>query len=454
MSSTSSPLLQPTATNAAKNAHETTDSLPYPSPSHSPTTTYQTNMDSHRQPSSPSAIFNRRRFSVKALLKSTNPPASPLDALVMALEATVEEEEGQEENNEADQEAYMEEVVPVEDEEDPDATIPSSPTVFMKRPTADSSSLHHLPTMFLPESVISSSSVQGVSNAKVTSLTPSTHPSSSSTGQQSTNIHANRKMSVSSQGSTSSTQSNSHGIERTKEYGCTIGNCEKKFYQVAHLRSHERHLDVLDALLTVMKKMICRFDGCDRAFTQLGNLKTHERKHTGERPYKCPHPDCDKTFTQLGNLKTHERIHDEVKPFMCRLPGCGKTFSQLGNLKTHTAKMHPDMTISDDELSIRTMPTTAGVESQYRFQHHHQQQQYNNMSRTINKSDGSARLIPSKEPGVVQVIAHFNPYQRRPIQPQQSEEERLLRKIRAMIHHQQQVRELEDGSEVSDEMEE
>ncbi|KAG0062495.1 hypothetical protein BGZ89_010615 [Linnemannia elongata] len=103
---------------------------------------------------------------------------------------------------------------------------------------------------------------------------------------------------------------------------------------------------------------------------------THERKHTGERPYKCPHPDCDKTFTQLGNLKTHERIHDEVKPFMCRLPGCGKTFSQLGNLK------------------------------------------------------------------------------RRPIQPQQSEEERLLRKIRAMIHHQQRVRELEDGSEVSDEMDE
>ncbi|KAF9107448.1 hypothetical protein BGX29_006315 [Mortierella sp. GBA35] len=143
------------------------------------------------------------------------------------------------------------------------------------------------------------------------------------------------------------------------------------------------------------------------------------------------------------------RIHDEVKPFMCRLPGCGKTFSQLGNLKTHTAKMHPDVAISDDELSIRTTPTTAGGEH-----HHHQQQQlYGDMSLSTNGS-GGARLIPSKEPGVVQVIAHFNPYQRRPIQPQQSEEERLLRKIRAMIHHQQRVRELEDGSEVSDEMDE
>ncbi|KAF9955499.1 hypothetical protein BGZ72_003665 [Mortierella alpina] len=182
--------------------------------------------------------------------------------------------------------------------------------------------------------------------------------------------------------------------------------------------------------------MVCRFDGCDRAFSQLGNLKTHERKHTGERPYKCPHPDCDKTFTQLGNLKTHERIHDEVKPFMCRLPGCGKTFSQLGNLKTHTTKMHPEVTITDEELSVRTSVNS-----------------HSGHARSNPSSNGS-RLVPGHEPGVVQVIAHFSPYQRRPIKPQQSEEERLLRKIRAMIHHQQRVRELEDGSEVSDEMDE
>ncbi|KAG0212793.1 hypothetical protein BGX28_005640 [Mortierella sp. GBA30] len=181
---------------------------------------------------------------------------------------------------------------------------------------------------------------------------------------------------------------------------------------------------------------ICRFDGCDRAFSQLGNLKTHERKHTGERPYKCPHPDCDKTFTQLGNLKTHERIHDEVKPFMCRLPGCGKTFSQLGNLKTHTTKMHPDVSISDEELALRTSASNDGP------------------IHSTASSNGS-RLAPGHEPGTaVQVIAHFSPYQRRPIKPQQSEEERLLRKIRAMIHHQQRLRELEDGSEVSDEMDE
>ncbi|KAG0356077.1 hypothetical protein BGZ54_000850 [Gamsiella multidivaricata] len=168
---------------------------------------------------------------------------------------------------------------------------------------------------------------------------------------------------------------------------------------------------------------------------ELSRNSTHERKHTGERPYKCPHPDCDKTFTQLGNLKTHERIHDEVKPFMCRLRGCGKTFSQLGNLKTHTAKMHPEVTISDEELAIRTESSAV-----------HEIQ-----DRTMHTSHG-ARLLPGKEPGVVQVIAHFNPYQRRPIKPQHYEEEMLLKKIRDMIQHQQRMRELEDGSEISDDM--
>ncbi|KAF9387427.1 hypothetical protein CPC16_007035 [Podila verticillata] len=331
----------------------------YPSPSLSPETSFLPTMDMMDN------NHSTRRSSVKSLMSSANPPASPLDALVMALEAASEN---------------------VEDE-DPDATVPSSPTFFMKKSSGPS--LHQLPTLVLPESVASSSSEGSSTGA---GLTPSTHPDHD-------HLDHRRKMSVSSQGSVSSTNSSS---ER-KIYACTVGNCDKKFTQV------------------------CQFHGCDRAFTQLGNLKTHERKHTGERPYKCPHPGCDKTFTQLGNLKTHERIHDEVKPFMCRLAGCGKTFSQLGNLKTHTTKMHPDVHISDEELAIRT--------TSYHPIH-----------------DRSPR--PVVREGVVQVITHFNPYQRRPIKPQQSEEEKLLKKIRAMIHHQQRVRELANGSDVSDDMEE
>lgn len=235
MSSASSPLLQSaTKDNATTTTFGSTDALAYPSPSHSPATSYNSSM----QQSSPS-IFNRRRSSVKALFKSANPPASPLDALVMALEATVEEEDEHQGDDHLDQEAAMEEAVPVEDEEDPDATIPSSPTLFMKRPATDSSSLHHLPTMYLPQSAVSASAQRH----KASGLTPSTFPTASSSpslSQHGSDNNAHRKMSISSQGSSSSAQSNGSGGERTKEYGCTIGSCEKKFYQVAHLRSHER----------------------------------------------------------------------------------------------------------------------------------------------------------------------------------------------------------------------
>ncbi|KAF8926355.1 hypothetical protein BGZ58_011261 [Dissophora ornata] len=201
----------------------------YPSPSLSPATTFQASM--LLQPPSPGAS-SRRSSSVKTLLKSFNPPASPLDALVMALEATVEEEEG----NPNQDRSFVEEAIvklKVEDEEedDPDATIPSSPTMFMKRPSSELS-LHHLPTMMLPESA-ASSAASSAQRILASELTPSSLPDEGSShwdlGQ--------RKMSISSQDSSSSAGSNG---ERSKEYACTIGNCEKKFYQVAHLRSHER----------------------------------------------------------------------------------------------------------------------------------------------------------------------------------------------------------------------
>ncbi|KAG0212792.1 hypothetical protein BGX28_005639 [Mortierella sp. GBA30] len=216
-----------------KDIHGSSEASVYPSPSLSPATTFLASMQ--QEHSSPSAL-NRRRPSVKALLNSANPPASPLDALVMALEATVEEEE----NGGQDQpsESRSAQAAEPEEEEDPDATIPSSPTMFMKRP-ATGPSLHHLPTMLLPESAASTASAASASSASTSvlhsqssGLTPSTLPSGSAMGHIS-----QRKMSISSQGSVSSAISTA---ERTKEYACTIGNCEKKFYQVAHLRSHER----------------------------------------------------------------------------------------------------------------------------------------------------------------------------------------------------------------------
>jgi hypothetical protein len=174
--------------------------------------------------------LGQHRPTVKALLNSSNPPASPLDALVMALEATVKDE-GEDRHSIGNVSALGQELTPKDEveEEDPDATIPSSPTMFMRQPPTGSSSLHHLPTIILPGPAVlpshsSSSTTMSCTSSSETSLLKRTNQ---------------RKLSLCSQDSSVSSSSSSNG-ECRKEYVCTIGDCEKKFQQLAHFRSHER----------------------------------------------------------------------------------------------------------------------------------------------------------------------------------------------------------------------
>ncbi|KAF8929497.1 hypothetical protein BGZ58_008892 [Dissophora ornata] len=213
-----------------------TNTQAYPSPSLSPVTTFRNTMNPAF-----AVTDSHHRSSIKYLMGSINPPASPLDALVLALEATAEELKGGLDENQPSRSAS-----PLsqehESEEDPNATVPSSPTFFMKKTSmlanSDVPSLHQLPSLVLPEAAFSSqasppSASYFPTTTSTSTLTPSTQP-----GQ----TGGNRKMSISSQGSVDSTSSAASSGGRRKTCVCSVANCEKRFSQVAHLRIHERYV--------------------------------------------------------------------------------------------------------------------------------------------------------------------------------------------------------------------
>ncbi|KAH3673150.1 hypothetical protein WICMUC_003873 [Wickerhamomyces mucosus] len=55
------------------------------------------------------------------------------------------------------------------------------------------------------------------------------------------------------------------------------------------------------------------FPECKMTFTRSEHLARHIRKHTGERPFECPH--CSRKFSRLDNLRQHKQTvhaHEQV----------------------------------------------------------------------------------------------------------------------------------------------
>ncbi|XP_026147763.1 zinc finger protein PLAG1 [Mastacembelus armatus] len=79
------------------------------------------------------------------------------------------------------------------------------------------------------------------------------------------------------------------------------------------------------------KNFLCQ--ECQKAFNSVEKLKVHSYSHTGERPYRCSHPDCTKAFVSKYKLLRHMATHSPEKNHKCTY--CEKMFHRKDHLKNH-----------------------------------------------------------------------------------------------------------------------
>lgn len=130
------------------------------------------------------------------------------------------------------------------------------------------------------------------------------------------------------QGFTNQSSLEEHHSSHTKEHLHVCDVCGKKFNSRGTYWIHRKwHFDPLPY----------RCSDCGQLFKHSSLLSIHKkRKHTGERPFKCPY--CILTFNVSGTFKRHLILHTKNYPYNCVM--CKQGFTTRFKYAEHMVKAH------------------------------------------------------------------------------------------------------------------